>query len=739
MIGRNYGRVTWSSLKLRAIGVWCSCVLFGSTFGAVAHAEDGYDLWLRYRLLPQQQTLVYRNIVQTFVVEKPTPTMTAAQAELRQAVKGLLGKEPLPLEYPARHGSIVMGTPSESPIIADLHLDLSSLGSEGFIIRSMPYRGRRITVISANEEVGVLYGVFQLLRLMQTAQPISNLRILSYPRIHRRILDHWDNLDGSVERGYAGKSIWDWFKLPNYLDRRYQDYARACASIGINGMVPNNVNASSVSLTTPYIEKSAALAEVLRPYGLRVYLAIRFTAPMEIGGLKTADPLDPTVRAWWRTKVDEIYRLIPDFGGFLVKAHAEGEPGPQDYGRTHADGANMLSAALEPHGGIVMWRAFVYSELPTDRVSQSYTEFVPLDGKFSRNVLVQIKSGPLDFQPREPFHPLFGAMPHTSVMMELQITKEYLGFATHLVYLGPLFEEALNSDTYVRGEGSTVRKIIDGSLFGSADTGIAGVANIGADRNWTGSHFNQANWYAFGRLAWDPALSSKKIATEWIRMTFSNDPSVIDPVLSMMMYSREAAVKYMSPLGLAHQMSLSHYGPAPWLTADPQASWTAVYFNRADGSGIGIDRTITGSNAASQYSPVVKAEFEDPRKVPESLLLWFHHVSWDFQMHSGRTLWQELVAQYTEGVQAVSTMRRTWAQLERKLDRERFDQVTAFLRIQESEARWWRDASIAYFQSQSQRPLPTGFAPPEHDLPYYESICIPVVPGLADAPPLDCH
>jgi alpha-glucuronidase len=732
-------RVTWSSFGLRAICVGCCWVFLGWSFGGVVHAEDGYDLWLRYRPLSEQQARVYRRVVQTFVTETSTPTILAAQAELKRAVTGLLGQEARPVRYPASHGSIVMGTPNESSIVAGMHLDLSSLGPEGFVIRSTRYRNHNVTVIAANNDVGVLYGVFQFLRLMQTTQSISNLQIQSSPKIHRRILDHWDNLDGSVERGYAGGSIWDWFKLPEYLDSRYQDYARACASIGINGMVPNNVNASSVSLTTPYVEKAAALATVLRPYGVRIYLTARFTAPMEIGGLKTADPLDPAVRRWWRDKADEIYRLIPDFGGFLVKAHSEGAPGPQDYGRTHADGADMLAEALEPHGGIVMWRAFVYSDLRTDRVTQAYTEFVPLDGKFSGNVLIQVKNGPLDFQPREPFHPLFGAMPHTSVMMELQITKEYLGFATHLVYLGPLFEEVLNSDTFVRGEGSTVAKVVDGSLFHSADSGIAGVANIGTDRNWTGSHFDQANWYAFGRLAWEPTASSAQIATEWIRMTFSNDPSVVAPVLSMMMSSRENAVKYMTPLGLAHQMSLSHYGPAPWLTAEPQDSSTAVYFNQADANGIGFDRTVSGSNAVAQYSPPVRAEFGDLHKVPDSLLLWFRHLPWDYPMNSGRTLWEELVAQYTEGVQTVSTMRQTWARLEGKLDQERFEQVSAFLRIQEADARWWRDASVAYFQSQSRRPLPAGFGLPEHDLEYYESICIPIVPGQGDSPQPDCH
>ena len=616
-------------------------------------------------------------------------------------------------------------------------MDLQRLGPEGYLIRSLTEDGHQLIIVAAPEEIGLLYGVFHFLRLLQTHQSLDHLDIASSPRIRHRILDHWDNLDRTVERGYAGESIWDWHKLPDYLDSRYVDYARACASVGINGMVPNNVNASAVSLTPPYLRKLAALANLLRPYGLRVYLTARFSAPLEIGGLATADPLDPAVRAWWRAKADEIYSLIPDFGGFLVKANSEGQPGPQDYSRSHADGANMLADAVAPHGGIIMWRAFVYSQKqPDDRAKQAYQEFVPLDGQFHQNVLLQVKNGPIDFQPREPFHPLFGAMPHTPLMLEVQITKEYLGFATHLVYLGPLFEETLRSDTYARGEGSTVAKVIDGSLFGDSLTGMAGVANIGSDRNWTGSHFDQANWYVFGRLAWNPTLSSRDIAEEWVRMTFTNDDTFVAPVVGMMMGSREAAVDYMTPLGLHHQMARgTHYGPGPWVSGGPRADWTSVYFNRADAQGIGFDRTAAGSNAVAQYAPHVAARLGDIKQVPEQLLLWFHHVPWDYRMASGRTLWDERVIHYTQGVDVVSNMRKLWARLAGKIDAERYDQVSTFLRIQEKEAQWWRDASIAYFQSLSHRALPAGYAAPEHDLKYYESLCFPYVPGSAPQSP----
>jgi alpha-glucuronidase len=692
------------------------------TTNPVVHAEDGYELWLRYRPVTGEWLERYRHAVVELVAGAPSPTLNAAQSELERGLSGLLNTEVPVAAQPSRDGSVLFGTPASSTFIASLQLDLQRTGNEGYLIRSLDYKGHHVTVIAASHDVGVLYGTFHFLRLLQTRQSLEHVDLVSAPRLSRRILNHWDNLDRTVERGYAGQSIWDWHKLPDYLDPRYTDYARACASVGINGMVPTNVNPSPVGLTPLYLRKYAALANVFRPYGLRVYLSARFSAPIEIGGLKTADPLDPAVRAWWRAKADEIYALIPDFGGFLIKANSEGQPGPQDYSRTHADGANMLADAVAPHGGIIMWRAFVYSqEQPDDRAKQASTEFLPLDGKFRDNVLLQVKNGPLDFQPREPFHPLFGAMRHTPLMLEVQITKEYLGFATHLVYLGPLFEETLRSDTYANGKGSTVATRI---------AGMAGVSNVGSDRNWTGSQFDQANWYAFGRLAWDPRLDSKDIAAEWVKMTFSNDPPFVEPVVGMMMASREAAVDYMTPLGLHHQMApSSHYGPGPWVSGGRRADQTSVYFNRADAGGIGFDRTASGSNAVAQYAPPVAGEFSDLKRVPDNYLLWFHHLPWDYRMRSGRTLWDELVIHYTRGVHTVSEMRKTWAQLAPYVDSERFAQVSAFLAIQEKEAQWWRDASIAYFQSLSGRPLPAGYAPPEHDLQYYESLCFPYAPG----------
>jgi alpha-glucuronidase len=700
------------------VRVACAALLCSLVFAAGAHAEDGYDLWLRYRPIEAPMAARYRGFAAEVVAP---PGVGVAARELMRGIAGLLSVTPGMASRITRDGAIVLSAAGSAGLGVPRE-DLETLGSEGYLIRSIEVHGHRATLIAANSNVGVLYGTFGLLRLMQTRRSLQGINLRESPRIAHRILDHWDNLDGTIERGYAGASIWDWQTLPGYEDPRYADYARACASIGINGAVLGNVNADAISLTPQYLEKAAALARIFRPFGLKVYLSARFTAPMEIGGLHSADPLDDTVRSWWRNKIDEIYKYIPDFGGFLVKANSEGQPGPQDYGRSHADGANMLAGALAPHGGIVMWRAFVYSAHQNeDRTRQAYDEFVPLDGQFDANVLLQVKNGPIDFQPREPGHPLFGAMPKTPLLLEVQITKEYLGFATHLVYLGPLYEEALRFDTFSKGQGSSVAKTIDG---------MAGVSNIGAMRNWTGSQFDQANWYAFGRLAWNPEITSRAIAEEWARMTFSNDLRFVAPTVAMMMGSREAAVDYMTPLGLAHLMAAGHhYGPGPWQSGGARADWTPPYYHRADDAGIGADRSSRGSNAASQYAQPLAAQYEDPKLTPEKYLLWFHHLGWDYPMASGRTLWDELVIHYSRGVEYVAKMRRTWATLEPYVDSGRFAETSAFLGIQEKEARWWRDACIAYFQSRSKRPLPAGYAPPGHTLAEYEAISTPYAPG----------
>ncbi len=705
-------------------------VLLAMLVASPVRADTGYDLWLRYQELPAAQLAAYRGRVTELVAASGSATQVAARDELLRGLGGLLGTRVPTASRVSRDGAVLIGTPASAPAVRGLALDLATLGRDGYTIKSTTVDGHATTVIAANTDVGALYGAFHFLQLLQTAQPLQHLDVRDRPRIELRILDHWDDLNGRVERGYAGASIWDWWTLPDYRSQRYVDYARANASLGINGAVLNNVNADPLILTHAYLVKVAALADVFRAYGIRVYLSVPFNAPMSLGHLATADPLDPTVRSWWRHKVDEIYQLIPDFGGFLVKADSEGQAGPLQYHRTEADGANMLAAALAPHHGVLMWRAFVYWNQPgADRIKQEYEEFHPLDGKFAANVLLQVKNGPLDFQPREPFNPLFGSMPHTNVMLELQITKEYLGNNTNLVYLGPLYQEVMDSDTMANGPGSTVAKVVDGRLDGRKLTGIAGVANIGADLDWCGSIFDQANWYVFGRLAWNPTQSARTIAAQWVRMTFGNDPAVVTSIVGMMMGSREAAVDYMTPLGLASLMQAGgHQGPEPW-GDQGAADVTPVYFARADRNGIGFDRTATGSDAVAQYAPPVARRFAGLDTVPEKYLLWFHHVPWTYRLRDGHPLWYGLVADYTAGLDYVKQMRKTWASLDGRVDPERHAQVAAFLRIQQRDAQWWRDACLSYFQSLNGLPMPAGFAPPAHPLSYYNSLHRKYVPG----------
>jgi alpha-glucuronidase len=572
---------------------------------------------------------------------------------------------------------------------------------------------------------GVLYGAFHLIRLMQTRRPLASLDVTENPAFDVRVLNHWDNLNRSVERGYAGPSIWEWDKLPGEVSPRYREYARANAAVGINAAVLNNVNANSAFITPEYLEKVKVVADIVRPYGIRVYLSINFNSPVTVGGLATSDPLDKGVQNWWKAKAKEIYGYIPDFGGFLVKANSEGQPGPQDYGRSHVDGANMLAAAVKPYGGIVMWRAFVYTvdanDPLYDRAKQAYLEFMPFDGEFADNVIIQVKNGPIDFQPREPVTSLFGAMTETPLMIEFQVTQEYLGHSVQMVYLAPMWKEVLDQDTYARGPGSTVARVTSGGVwpFAGGVSAIAGVANTGTDANWTGHHFAQSNWYAFGRLAWNPELESADIADEWIRMTFSNDDAFVAPVAGMMLASHEAAVNYMQPLGLHHIFSGSgHYGPGVWERIRPgtRPDWTPEYYHRADSVSIGFDRTSRGTDYTSQYFQPLRETYDRIETTPENLLLFFHRVPWSYRMKSGRTLWEEMCRKYTDGLDAARRFQKTWDSLESYVDPERFRHVQYRLMEQTRDAIWWRDAVLLYFQSINGLPIPYELERPINSL-----------------------
>ena len=647
----------------------------------LSNAEDGSKLWLRAEADCSAEV----------TSNKKSPLISIAIDELHTQWKG---------------------APVRLTVVKNKAVE--KLGKEGYLITGNKISGVSIQALS---EKGLLYGAYHLLRLQQTGNDAGELNISESPSYDVRVLNHWDNLNGTIERGYAGHSLWKWEELPGVISPRYREYARANASVGINGTVLNNVNASPTILTEEYLQKVKVLADIFRPYGIKVYLSVNFSSPKIIGGLSDSDPLNPDVQKWWTNKVKEVYQLVPDFGGFLVKANSEGQPGPHDYGRTHADGANMLAKALKPYKGIVMWRAFVYDPNSEDRAKQAYEEFVPLDGQFMDNVIVQVKNGPVDFQPREPFTSLFGAMQKTPLMVEFQITQEYLGFSNHLAYLAPMYKECLDSDTYCKGTGSTVAKVTDGSLIPAPFSAISGVANTGSDTNWTGHHFAQSNWYCFGRLAWNYNLTSEQIADEWIRMTFTDDKQFIEPVKEMMLASREAVVDYMMPMGLHHIFAEGHhYGPQPWHDRAQRKDWTAVYYHKADALGLGFDRTTTGSNNVSQYFSPLKEQFNNIETCPENLILWFHHVPWDYKMKNGRTMWDELCYKYDQGVQQVREFQKTWDRVEMYVDKQRFGDVQSKLRIQSKDAVWWKDACLLYFQTFSGKPIPYDIERPVNEL-----------------------
>lgn len=647
--------------------------LFFCGCGLTASAENGSNLWLRQE--PSCQA--------TVVCDITSPVIDVARKELASLWKG---------------GEVILR------ISADR--EHYGLGDEGYTIRSA---GNDI-ILESSAEKGLLYAAYHLLRLQAEGNDCKNLNISESPLYEYRILNHWDNIDGTVERGYAGKSLWKWEELPTVISPAYEKYARANASVGINGTVLNNVNASVEILSDKYLAKVKALSDIFRPYGIKVYLSVNFASPMKLGGLDTADPMDEKVAEWWKRKVHEIYSLIPDFGGFLVKANSEGQPGPCDYGRTHAQGANMLASALKPYGGIVMWRAFVYSPTDDDRAKQAYLEFKPLDGKFLDNVIVQVKNGPIDFQPREPYSPLFGSMPHTPLMVEFQITQEYLGHSNHLTYLAPMWKEFYE---YVSPYSIKA---------------VAGVANIGNDVNWCGHDFAQSNWYAFGRLAWNPELSSSQIAREWLVQTFTDESEFLNPVEEMMLESREAVVDYMMPLGLHHIFAWNHhYGPEPWCEIPgARADWLPSYYHCADREGIGFDRTTTGSDAVSQYPDSLAAVFNSLSSCPEEFLLWFHHVSWDHKLKSGNTLWDELCYKYQTGVDKAQEFCEVWNQMSDYVDSERYQAIANRLKIQADDAVWWKDACLEYFRTFSRMKYPSGVDKPVFRLKELKKVKLPI-------------
>ena len=612
---------------------------------------------------------------------------------------------PVPADQDGTELWLAAGRPY-SEVLASVQPDIDpALPAEGFHIYDAD--GRRH--VAAGSEAGLRYGVYALQRAEVLGQAGPGMDLQEAPFYDLRLLNHWDNLDDTVERGYAGESMWEWTS-PEIPEARIRRYGEFCASVGLNGAVLNNVNSNPLILDAEHIARVAKIADILREYGIRTYLSIKWTSPIALSGLKSGDPLDPKVRKWWKDKAGEIYAAIPDFGGFLVKANSEGQAGPQDYGRTHADGANMLAEAVAPFGGIVMWRAFVYSPTSPDRANQAVEEFLPLDGRFADNVIVQIKNGPVDFQPREPFSPLFGKLKDTKMMMEFQITQEYLGFSNHLAYHGTTWEECLDSDTYRDGPGSTVAKMV---------TAIAGVANTGQDPNFCGYVMAQANWYAFGRLAWNPELGAEQIADEWIRQTFLCPEGLsgkafrqkfITPLKDILMASREAVVNYEMPVGLHHLFGGTHYGPAPWDRLG-RPDWTPAYYHQADTAGIGFDRTRSGSDNVDQYNEPLASTFNELASCPENLLLWFHHLPWDYSLSTGRTLWDEICLHYDTGIRQVEGFRRTWEGLRPYVAPALWEETAAKLEIQQHDAEWWRDACVGYFQQINGLPLPADVRP----------------------------
>jgi alpha-glucuronidase len=686
---------------------------------------DHYDdCWLRYDGVDDESRReAYRARVSHAYVAEESPECSAVRDELRRALPPLLDREPHLWQHPPTtvDGFLAVGTPDDMAVVDETvpRSEIEGLADGGYLIRSVSWEGADCTVVTAPTDRGLVYGTFHLLRLLAAGEPIVDLAVREEPDHAHRLLDQWDTpFRRSVERGYGGESIFDWERLPD-LRERYEDYARLLASVGVNGIVLNNVNTTKPPrasandafdafegwqlLESRRLESLTGLAATFRRYGIRTYLSVNFAAPMLVGDLDTADPLDEDVRAWWRAKADEVYDLVPDFGGFLVKADSEGQPGPYDYDRDHVDGANAIAEALDPHGGRVWWRAFVYGS-HEDRAVQAYETFEPLDGEFADNVTVQVKNGPIDFQPREPVSSLFGAMPDTDLGLELQVTGEYTGQGVHATYHLPMWREILDFDTHADGPDTPVR-----DLFRGPGEGIVGVGNVGEDHSWTGHYLAQANLYAFGRLAWDADADEAAVTEEWARQTFGGDEEVVDAVTEILRDSWEACVDYETGgLGLLHMMHNgeeyleNHYDPSP-------EEWPGYHGATADG--IGVDRTASGSGYAEQYREPVAERFASVEACPEKYLLFFHHLPWDHELDDGTAVVQRLYDNCYAGVEAAERLRERWAELEGRIDERRFRHVSERFDEQVAQAERWRDALTAFFRERSGIPDERGRVP----------------------------
>lgn len=671
---------------------------------AVVRLKPGYDAWLRDERIAEEERRAA--LAARGAISAAGDALTAtAEDELEAGLAALTGQRPERAGEEEGAG-FVLGTFAAHPLASRAFsaAEQAAVGEEGYRIRESE---GRIVVAGATGK-GVLYGTFHLLRLLRTGASLDGVDIVENPANRLRMINHWDNVDGSIERGYAGRSIF--FESDEIVPdlSRVRDYARLLASVGLNAVSINNVNVhrvESLFVTERYLPRIAEIAAVFRSYGIKLFLSVNYAAPIEIGGLSTADPLDEGVRAWWREQTKQVYRYVPDFGGYVVKADSEGRPGPFTYGRDHADGANMLAEALQPFGGIVIWRCFVYNcrqdwrDRKTDRARAAYDHFTPLNGRFLDNVILQVKNGPMDFQVREPVSPLFGAMDKTNMVIEFQVTQEYTGQQRHLCFLVPQWKEALDFDTYARGEGSTVKRVVDGSLFGSRHSGFAAVSNIGDDANWTGHTLAQANWYGYGRLAWNPELSSEAIADEWTKLTFGTDERIVKTIAGMLLKSWSIYESYNAPLGVGWMVT-PHYHYGPDVDGYEYSRWGTYHF--ADCRGIGVDRTsATGTGYASQYFEPNASRYESLDSTPDELLLFFHHVPYTHVLKSGKTVIQHIYDSHFEGAERAEALINEWESLRGRIDEGRFDQVKARLEEQAEHAKEWRDVINTYFWRKS--------------------------------------